>query len=105
MTPTLTPAELAPITAELADANRAFMQRYPGESNRRQAVHVVYGGAHLFKADSARKIGAVALHVLDEYAPDADTLNAALGKPWPSGFAATIRERVVAKLRREPTED
>ena len=105
MTPTLTPAELDPITAELAAANRAFMQLYPGESNRRQAVHVVYGGAHLFKADSAQKLGTVARHVLDEYAPDADTLNEALGKPWSRTFAATIRERVVSKLRREPTED
>ena len=105
MTPTLKPAELDPIIAELAAANRAFMERYPGESNRRQAVHVVYGGAHLFKADSAQKLGIVALRVLDQYAPDADTLNKALGKPWSGTFAATIRERVVAKLRREPTED
>jgi citrate lyase beta subunit len=105
MMPTLSAAELDPITAELAAANRAFMQLYPGESNRRQAVHVVYGGAHLFKADSAQKLGTVALHVLDDYAPDADTLNEALGKPWSSIFAATIRERVVAKLLREPTED
>jgi citrate lyase beta subunit len=105
MIPTLTAAALDPIVAELAAANRAFMQRYPGESNRRQAVHVVYGGAHLFKADSAQKLGTVALHVLDEFAPDADTLNEALGKPWSRTFAATIHERVVAKLRREPTED
>ena len=70
MNPTLTAAELDPISAELATANRAFTQRYPGESNRRQAVHVVYGGAHLFKSDSAQKLGAVALRVLEEYAPE-----------------------------------
>ena len=105
MTPTLTAAELAPIAAELAAANGAFMQCYPGESNRRQAVHVVYGGAHLFKSDSAQKLGVVALRSLAEYAPESETLNAALGTPWSREFAATIYKRVAAKLRREPTED
>ena len=105
MTPILTAADLDPIAAELVAANRAFMARYPGESNRRQAVHVVYGGAHLFKADSAQKLGAVALRSLTKYAPEGDTLNEALGIPWSRQFAATIYDRVVAKLEREPTED
>ncbi|MGB8167559.1 MAG: hypothetical protein WCF18_08705 [Chthoniobacteraceae bacterium] len=105
MTPTLTAAELDPIAAELATANRTFMDCYPGESNRRQAVHVVYGGAHLFKADSAQKLGVVALRSLKEYAPDADSLNEALNIPWARAFAAKIYDRVVAKLEREPTED
>ena len=105
MTPTLTAAELEPIAAELAHANRTFMERYPGESNRRQAVHVVYGGAHLFKADSAQKLGVVALRSLKEYAPDADSLNEALNIPWSRAFASTIYDRVTAKLEREPTED
>ncbi|MDP9291069.1 MAG: phosphoenolpyruvate kinase, partial [Verrucomicrobiota bacterium] len=60
--------------AGLSDANKNFAHHYPGESNRRQAVHTVYGGAHLFKADSAKKLGAVALRSLEEYAPDATTL-------------------------------
>ena len=105
MIPTLTAVDLEPIAAELAAANGAFMQRYPGESNRRQAVHVVYGGAHLFKSDSAQKLGAVALRVLEEYAPDSDTLNDALDVPWTRMFAVPVYERVVAKLKREPTED
>ena len=105
MTPTLIIPDLAPIAAELAAANQAFMARYPGESNRRQAVHVVYGGAHLFKSDSAQKLGVVALRSLTEYAPEGDTLNEALGIPWSRTFAATIYDRVVAKLEREPTED
>jgi citrate lyase beta subunit len=81
------------------------MARYPGESNRRQAVHVVYGGAHLFKADSAQKLGVVALRSLKEYAPDAATLASALGANWTPEFAGTVYGRVVAKLQREPTED
>ena len=74
----LSPNEIEQITGQLREANQAFMRRYPGESNRRQAVHTVYGGAHLFKADSAQKLGAVALRSLDEYAPDAGALAEAL---------------------------
>jgi len=68
-------------------------------------VHTVYGGAHLFKADSAAKIGAVALAALDEYAPDATTLASIVGDDAGPALAATIRERIVAKLQREPVED
>jgi len=62
---TLSPNELEGISAVLREANQAFMRRYPGESNRRQAVHTVYGGAHLFRADSAQRLGAVALRSLE----------------------------------------
>jgi len=44
----------------LRSSNRDFMARYPGEEGRRQPVHTVYGGAHLFRADSARRLGQVA---------------------------------------------
>src|SRR5438045_5970921 len=93
--------EIEKISAALSDANKAFMRHYPGESNRRQAVHTVYGGAHLFKADSAQKLGAVALRSLEEYAPDAQRLAGVLG------ISATekIYARIVEKLRREAVED
>ncbi len=81
------------------------MQRYPGESNRRQAVHTVYGGAHLFKTDSAEKLGAVALRSLEEYAPDAATLAQAVGMTGDQQLAQRVYDRVVEKLRREPVED
>jgi len=98
---TLTSDEIEKIGAALSDANKAFMRHYPGESNRRQAVHTVYGGAHLFKAESAQKLGAVALRSLEEYAPDAQRLAGVLG------ISATekIYARIVEKLRREPVED
>src|SRR3954471_22412939 len=93
--------EVAKISATLSDANKAFMRDYPGESNRRQAVHTVYGGAHLFKADSAQKLGAVALRSLQEYAPDAETLAGVLG----ISRADKIYARIVEKLQREAVED
>ncbi len=74
-------------------------------------MHTVYGGAHLFKSDSAARIGAVALATLDEYAPDAGALRQALGlgaglpEDAAVELASTVRARVAAKLRREPVED
>lgn len=102
---TLTPDETASLTAELSAANRAFMQVYPGESAKRQAVHTVYGGAHLFKADSTQKLGGVALKSLQEYAPDAATLTSVLGENWDASFASKLYNRITEKLRREPVED
>ncbi|HVF72331.1 MAG TPA: hypothetical protein VM940_12050 [Chthoniobacterales bacterium] len=101
----LQPDEIAQISATLSDANQAFMRHYPGESNRRQAVHTVYGGAHLFRADSAQKLGAVGLRSLQEYAPDAATLASAIGITTDNAIAAKIYARVVEKLQREAVED
>jgi citrate lyase beta subunit len=97
--------EVSPITAELSAANQEFMRRYPGESERRQAVHTVYGGAHLFKADSARRLGEVALRSLREYAPDASSLMSALDLSIDSALMQKIYDRIVEKLQREPVED
>lgn len=102
---TLTPENLAPLVATLAAENHAFMATYPGESDRRQAVHTVYGGAHLFKADSTGKLGAVALRSLREYAPNAAELSRILGEKWEPAFADKLYARIVEKLTREPVED
>ena len=100
----LWPEEVKKIGAKLSEANQAFVRRYPGESNRRQAVHTVYGGAHLFKSDSAQRLGAVALRSLQEYAPDAATLARVLGYAE-GNLAQKIFDRVVEKLQREAIED
>ena len=42
-------------------ATSASREQFPGDSPQRQPVHTVYGGAHLFKADAAQKLGALAL--------------------------------------------
>jgi citrate lyase beta subunit len=71
--------------------------------SNRQPIHTVYGGAHLFKADSARRLGAHALRALDQFAPDPATLAAATGIQ-PS-TAERVHPRVKEKLEREPVED
>jgi hypothetical protein len=101
----LEPDEIEKMSAALSDANQAFMRHYPGESNRRQAVHTVYGGAHLFRADSVKKLGAVALRSLQEYAPDAKSLAEILAPNGAAQFSQKLYDRVVEKLRREPIED
>jgi hypothetical protein len=101
----LTSNELASLEGELSAANKEFMRRYPGESDRRQAVHTVYGGAHLFKADSAQRLGEVALRSLKEYAPDAAALASALGLNIDNNLARKIYDRIAEKLAHEPVED
>ncbi|MEO6239157.1 MAG: phosphoenolpyruvate kinase, partial [Vicinamibacterales bacterium] len=72
-------------------------------STTRQPIHTVYGGAHLFRADTAPRLGVAALRVLEEYAPDAATLAAVLGiEP---AAAERVHGRVTEKLRREAVED
>jgi citrate lyase beta subunit len=63
----------------------------------------VYGGAHLFTPDAARKLGAVALRSLQEHAPDAATLAQVL--EIDPVLADRIYVRVIEKLTREPVED
>ncbi|HEY0005017.1 MAG TPA: hypothetical protein VGB17_09425 [Pyrinomonadaceae bacterium] len=122
------------ITSRLQEANQRLALQYPGETGRRQPVHTVYGGAHLFKADSAGRLGALALRSLDQFAPDFVTFARAVGLPGAeelpdSGpeldqlktrleaetdaqgedkqarLARTIYRRVLDKLKREPVED
>jgi citrate lyase beta subunit len=70
----------------------------------RQPLHTVYGGAHLFKADIARRLGERALSALEEHGAPAE-FGAAFGLDVDAALARTIRDRVAAKLRREPVED
>src|SRR5690348_6416222 len=42
----------------------------PFEKSTRSPVHVVYGGAHLFKSDTPQKLGKIALASLSTYTPN-----------------------------------
>ena len=69
-----------------------------------QPVHTVVGGAHLFRRDTAAKLGRIAGRYLDRYAADPAALREALGTRLPSGTAEAVHRRVRAKLEREPVE-
>ena len=101
--PTLTNNETRSLAAPLERALVPFMNRFPGSAGERQPVHTVYGGAHLFKGDTARKLGEKAVQALDEHGVDPFTFGRAIGLP--DAHAETIWQRVVEKLGREPVED
>jgi citrate lyase beta subunit len=135
MKASLSAEALREVTEPLRVANEEFVAHYRGETGRRQPVHTVYGGAHLFKSDSAERLGAIARRSLEQFAPDFLTFARALDLPGAdqlpqsttkaAGIAAdvdrnperarrenksvwlahTIYKRVTEKLRREPVED
>ncbi|HLL73511.1 MAG TPA: hypothetical protein VK363_18870 [Pyrinomonadaceae bacterium] len=115
MKTSLTTDNTRDIITGLQQANADFARDYAGETGRRQPVHTVYGGAHLFKADTPRRLGALALRSLSQFAPDADTFARAVGLTGAHEssvdarthalHASTIYERVREKLEREPVED
>jgi citrate lyase beta subunit len=127
--------QLQEIVNHLSTANLACEADYPGESPRRQPVHVVYGGAHLFKPETAANLGAIARRSLETYAPDFISFAQCVGLPtgeavgddprmheelqhrfdqladelrqqFPDAWLAhAVYGRVLAKLEREPVED
>jgi len=103
MKTTLNADEIESMSAPLNAALVPFMRRFPGNAGERQPVHTVYGGAHLFKADTARKLGEKALQILDEHGVDAFTFGRAIGLE--DAHSETIWQRVREKLEREPIED
>lgn len=105
MKTTLTPDVLGPIEKDLAEALARFNKQFPGESPARQPIQTLYGGAQIFKADTAAKLGAVSLKILEENAPDAAIFARALGWKGAPKLHKTVYARVVEKLKREPVED
>jgi citrate lyase beta subunit len=119
----------------LSEGNKEFAKKYPGETGQRQPVHTVYGGAHLFRADTAQRLGALARRSLDQFAPDFLVFAKVLGFPGaehlpdsaaeadelasnlenhpetvrdenkPAWLAHAIYKRVAEKIRHEPVED
>jgi hypothetical protein len=109
------------------DSSTTELSRYP--------VHVVYGGAHLFKANTPRKLGDLALGAIQEFAPnfaefaramwlpEAETLpsesesikslekkliddeNIVKSQNFPAWLAWKVYSRTIAKLQSEPVED
>ena len=68
-----------------------------------QPIHTVYGGAHLFKSTTCRKLGALSQRCFAENAPDSTALVEIFGIP--ELMAATIHGRVTEKLRIGAVED
>ncbi len=104
MKTTLNDQDLPDSTNSLEAALTPFMSRFPGSAGERQPVHTVYGGAHLFKSDTTKKLGEVALRFIHEFGGDPVTFARAIALP-DDAIAERIYGRVIEKLRREPVED
>ncbi len=105
MPQTLSNQTLDGILGPLAQGNARTARLYPLGTGHRQPVHTVYGGAHLFKAGAAGKLGALALKSLEEYGADPVAFAKETGVTSDEALAKKIYTRVVEKLRREPIED
>lgn len=135
MSTTLSTQSLKPLLDTLAQSNANYARVYPGERIDRQPIHTIYGGAQLFRRDSAARLGELALSSLRDYAPDFASFARAIGltgceslpdsaakaaviaeqfatnrasaaKANPAAaLAIEVYERVLEKLKREPVED
>jgi citrate lyase beta subunit len=89
--------------AMLEAHDAAFARRYPGDSPKRQPVHTVYGGAQLFRADAATKLGQIAARMFEQYAADARIFTDVLGVA--PEHAERVHERVRHRLASSAVED
>jgi citrate lyase beta subunit len=116
-------------------ANLAFQKIYPGDRPDRQPVHTVYGGANLFKSDTPKRMGDIALKSVKMYAPDFTVLakvlqlsgsdqlpsdenkifelmqqlntsqNGKAGKKNPAAISFAVYTKMLRKLETEAVED
>jgi hypothetical protein len=130
-----TPEATAGILSALKAANQEYARFYPGDSAERQAVHTVYGGAQLWKSDTAPKMNQMGVRALKEFAPNSVIFAKVLGLPGaeslpedlaaiaaleaqvaadpeaakaanrPAWLAYTVYSRVLEKVKREGVED
>lgn len=73
--------------------------------HQREPVHVVYGGAHLFKHDTPQKLGRIALSTLQAYAATPNDLAEALEMSGNNDLISRVYERTERKLETDPVED
>lgn len=97
--------EFSDLIARLAGPGHRAAAAYPAPGDHRQPAHVVYGGAQLFSAGIAAKLGAAARRAAETHAPDPASFAHALGLGGDAEFHHVVHRRVLDKLRRAPVED
>ncbi len=99
-----TTLDIARLTSLLASAANASVATHREKTAAaRRPVHVLYGGAHLFKTDSPEKLGKLARASFEEHAGDAPTFAALMGLAEDE-HADALFARVRAKLHEAPIE-
>lgn len=92
----LSPSLVDALAARLGSAE-------PSPPPRSRPVHVVYGGAHLFKATTPAKLGERARSAMDASYGDASTFGRTIGVA-DADLAEAVTRRVREKLARRPVE-
>jgi citrate lyase beta subunit len=100
---TLRQASLNGWSERLGTVSARLAADFPGERPDRQPVHTVYGGAHLFSADTAGRLGELSMTALHNWASTSEELASIL--ELPDELAEQVHRLVVEKLHREPVED
>ncbi len=124
----------ATIFRSLRRSNLAFQKLYPGDTADRQAVHTVYGGADLFKSNTAETFSRMAITSMTTYAPnfvvfakaiqlpgheqlptkkkeikklvkEMDKLSSKKIKKHPHWLSYAVYKKVLKKLKNEALED
>jgi citrate lyase beta subunit len=90
-------------SGRLQEASARINREFPGDGPERQPVHTVYGGAQLFSANTATRLGELARDFASQWAAGPDDLVSVLGLD--PDLAERVHSAVVAKLEREPIED
>lgn len=99
----LSAARVAALLDGVDVADAVYRSRWPGRPPTRQPVQVLYVPADRVTARTAPDAGAHAADLLQRHAPGARGFAEVMGLD--QAVAAAVRERVVAKLAREPVED
>ena len=86
MKTSLTASDTKGVLLGLRNSNLAFRKKYPGDPDSRQPVHTVYGGAHLFQADTVPALGRISLAHFQMYAKDCLEFGQALGLAGSEAF-------------------
>ncbi len=122
------------IFSKLRKANLDFQKIYPGDRSDRQPVHTVYGGADLFKHNTAEFLSEKAVKSLLTYAPnfmvfgnvfhlkgvekllldeseiealedELKSMSTGKRKNHPAGLSFDVYNKVIQKLKTEAVED
>ncbi|GAA2407233.1 aldolase/citrate lyase family protein [Actinomadura vinacea] len=91
------------LSARIAAIRDDHAKHFPGPATGRQPVHTVYVPADRFSRSTPADFGAEALRLLNTHTPGAGSFGTAFGLD--PELAGPVRERVAAKLAREPVED
>ncbi|HEY9792869.1 MAG TPA: hypothetical protein V6D22_20885 [Candidatus Obscuribacterales bacterium] len=96
--------DVTAIIDQVLNAHTVYSATYAGEGTLHQPIHTVYGGAHLFTADTPKKLASLALKSFETYAHDRAAFSNAMDLHQ-QPLATQVYERLSRKLAAMPIED